>query len=198
MPSPPPCWGRVASPASAGDGRGRPHPSFVTDEQSLPFLSDADLILEISSSIGLVDSDVNSSIVSRPFNIQTEHSPSGNLIELDLPKDADVYNSKSFMKMLKKYELPPGYLYRVPNPSERIPGSDPRKVVVYRNSMTAGLRFTLHPLFVSCFNEFHVTPGQLTPNCNVPKIRISILNMKKENEMRNLVELSQKVEKAKC
>ncbi|KAL2485857.1 Uncharacterized protein Adt_30613 [Abeliophyllum distichum] len=66
--------------------------------------------------------------------------------------------------MLKKYELPPGYLYRVPNPSERIPGSDPREVVVYRDSMTAGLRFPLHPLFVSFFNEFHVTPSQLTPN----------------------------------
>ncbi|KAL2526963.1 hypothetical protein Adt_12017 [Abeliophyllum distichum] len=66
--------------------------------------------------------------------------------------------------MLKKYELPPGYLYRVPNPSEKIPGSDPREVVVYRDSMTTGLRFPLHPLFVSFFNEFHVTPGQLTPN----------------------------------
>ncbi|KAL2524369.1 Uncharacterized protein Adt_09423 [Abeliophyllum distichum] len=66
--------------------------------------------------------------------------------------------------MLKKYELPPGYLYRVLNPSERIPGSDPMDVVVYRDSMTTGLRFPLHPLFVSFFNEFHVTPGQLTPN----------------------------------
>ncbi|KAL2462371.1 Uncharacterized protein Adt_45791 [Abeliophyllum distichum] len=66
--------------------------------------------------------------------------------------------------MLKKYELPPGYLYRVPNTSERIPGSDPREVVVYQDSMTTGLRFLLHPLFVSFFNEFHVTPGQLTPN----------------------------------
>ncbi|KAL2498746.1 putative Transposase (putative) [Abeliophyllum distichum] len=66
--------------------------------------------------------------------------------------------------MLKKYELPPGYLYRVPNPSEIIPGSDPREVVVYRDSVTAGLRFPLHPLFVSFFNEFHVTTGQLTPN----------------------------------
>ncbi|KAL2541541.1 Uncharacterized protein Adt_02519 [Abeliophyllum distichum] len=99
-----------------------------------------------------------------PFNIQIEHSPRGNLIELDLPKDAGVYNSRSFMKMLKKYELPPDYLYRDPNLSERIPGSDPREVVVYRDSMTAGLRFPLHPLFVSFFNEFHVTPGQLTPN----------------------------------
>ncbi|KAL2497026.1 Uncharacterized protein Adt_22576 [Abeliophyllum distichum] len=62
--------------------------------------------------------------------------------------------------MLKKYELPPGYLYRVPNPSERIPGSDPREVVVYHDIMTA----FLHPLFVSFFNEFHVTPGQLTSN----------------------------------
>ncbi|KAL2526787.1 Bromodomain adjacent to zinc finger domain 1A [Abeliophyllum distichum] len=62
------------------------------------------------------------------------------------------------------YVLPPDYLYRVPNPSERIPGSDPREVVVYRDSMTAGLRFSLHPLFVSFFNEFHVTPSQLTPN----------------------------------
>ncbi|KAL2453828.1 Uncharacterized protein Adt_48671 [Abeliophyllum distichum] len=66
--------------------------------------------------------------------------------------------------MLKKYELPPGYLYRVPNPSERIPGSDPREVVVYRDSMTAGFRFPLHPLFISFFNKFHVTPGQFTPN----------------------------------
>ncbi|KAL2457500.1 Uncharacterized protein Adt_46348 [Abeliophyllum distichum] len=66
--------------------------------------------------------------------------------------------------MLKKYELPPGYLYRVPNPSKRIPGSDPREVVVYRDSMIAGFRFPLHHLFVSFFNEFHVTPGQLTPN----------------------------------
>ncbi|KAL2506399.1 Bromodomain adjacent to zinc finger domain 1A [Abeliophyllum distichum] len=38
------------------------------------------------------------------------------------------------------------------------------EVVVYRDSMTAGLRFPLHPLFVSFFNEFHVTPDQLTPN----------------------------------
>ncbi|KAL2475730.1 Uncharacterized protein Adt_36466 [Abeliophyllum distichum] len=30
--------------------------------------------------------------------------------------------------------------------------------------MIAGLRFPLHPLFVSFFNEFHVTPDQLTPN----------------------------------
>ncbi|KAL2469777.1 Uncharacterized protein Adt_37913 [Abeliophyllum distichum] len=66
--------------------------------------------------------------------------------------------------MLKKYELPPGHLYRVLHPSERIPGSDPMEVVVYCDSMTAGLRFHLHPLFVSFFNEFHVTPCQLTPN----------------------------------
>ncbi|KAL2531382.1 Bromodomain adjacent to zinc finger domain 1A [Abeliophyllum distichum] len=146
-------------------GGGRPCPPLATaDEHPLPLLSEADPILEISSSIGLVDSDTNSSTVPRPFNIQTEHSPSGHLIELDLPKEAGVYNSKSFIKMLKKYKLPPGYLYRVPNPSERIPGSDPREVVVYRDSMTAGLRFPLHPLFVSFFNEFHVTPGQLTPN----------------------------------
>ncbi|KAL2524685.1 Uncharacterized protein Adt_09739 [Abeliophyllum distichum] len=148
----------------AGGGRGRPHPPFVADEQSLPLLSEADPILEISFSIRLVDSDTNSSTVSRPLNIQTERFPSGNLIELDLPKEAGVYNLRSFMKMLKKYELPPGYLYRVPNPSERIPGSDPMEVVLYRDSMTAGLRFHLHPLFVSFFNEFHVTPGQLTPN----------------------------------
>ncbi|KAL2484483.1 Uncharacterized protein Adt_29239 [Abeliophyllum distichum] len=120
--------------------------------------------LKFQSSIGLVDSDANFSTVSHPFNIQTEHSPSGNLIELDLPKDAGVYNSKSFMKMLKKYELPSGYLYRVPNPSERIPGSDPREMLIYRDSMTTGLRFPLHPLFVFFFNEFHVIPGQLTPN----------------------------------
>ncbi|KAL2476784.1 Bromodomain adjacent to zinc finger domain 1A [Abeliophyllum distichum] len=151
-------------PSPAGGGRGRPHPPFAADEQSLSLLSEVDPILEISSSIGLVDSDTNSSTESRPLNIQTEHFPSGNLIELDLPKEAGIYNSRSFMKMLKKYELPPGYLYRVPNPSERIPGSDPREVVVYRDSMTAGLRFPLHPLFVSFFNEFHVTPGQLTPN----------------------------------
>ncbi|KAL2486587.1 Uncharacterized protein Adt_31343 [Abeliophyllum distichum] len=157
-PRPPPAGGR------AGGGRGWPRLPFVADAPFLPLLSEANPILEISSSIGLVDSDTNSSTVSRPFNIQTEHSPIGHLIELDLPKEACVYNSKSFIKMLKKYELPPGYLYRVPNPSERIPGSDPREVVVYRDSMTAGLRFPLHPLFVSFFNEFHFTPGQLTPN----------------------------------
>ncbi|KAL2480640.1 Bromodomain adjacent to zinc finger domain 1A [Abeliophyllum distichum] len=66
--------------------------------------------------------------------------------------------------MLKKYELPPSHLYRVPHPSERVSGSDPREVVIYRDNMTAGLRFPLHPLFISFFNEFHVTPGQLTPN----------------------------------
>ncbi|KAL2518082.1 Uncharacterized protein Adt_14329 [Abeliophyllum distichum] len=162
-------WGPAASPApqlgTGGPTRPQqPRPPFAADEHPLPLLSEADLILEISSSIGLVDSDTNSSTVPRPFKIQTEHSPSGHLIELDLPKEAGVYNSKSFIKMLKKYELSPGYLYRVPNPSERIPGSDPREVVVYRDSMTAGLRFPLHPLFVSFLNEFHVTPGQLTPN----------------------------------
>ncbi|KAL2540673.1 Uncharacterized protein Adt_01651 [Abeliophyllum distichum] len=152
--------GLVRPPA----GGGQPRPPFAADKHPLPLLFEADPILEISSSIGLVDSDTNSSTVPLPFNIQTEYSPSGHLIELDLPKEAGVYNSKSFIKMLKKYELPPGYLYRVPNPRERIPGSDPREVVVYQDSMTAGLRFPLHPLFVSFFNEFHVTPGQLTPN----------------------------------
>ncbi|KAL2481054.1 Uncharacterized protein Adt_34020 [Abeliophyllum distichum] len=161
-PSPPPTGAGGHARRPAGDGR--PRPPFIADEPSLPLLSEADPILEISSSIGLVDSDTNSSTVSRPFNIQTEHSLSGHLIELDLPKEAGVYNSKIFIKMLKEYELPLGYLYRVPNPSERIPGSNPREVVVYRDSMTAGLRFLLHPLFVSFFNEFHVTPGQLTPN----------------------------------
>ncbi|KAL2524738.1 Bromodomain adjacent to zinc finger domain 1A [Abeliophyllum distichum] len=154
-----PALGRVGRPRG-----GQPRPPFAADKHPLPLLFEADPILEISSSIGLVDSDTNSSTVPLPFNIQTEYSPSGHLIELDLPKEAGVYNSKSFIKMLKKYELPPGYLYRVPNPSERIPGSDPREVVVYRDSMTAGLRFPLHPLFVSFFNEFQVTPGQLTPN----------------------------------
>ncbi|KAL2466990.1 Bromodomain adjacent to zinc finger domain 1A [Abeliophyllum distichum] len=162
-PSPPPAGTGGHARRPAGGGRPCP-PLAAADEHPLPLLSEVDPILEISSSIGLVDSDTNSSTVPRPFNIQTEHSPSGHLIELDLPKEAGVYNSKSFIKMLKKYELPPGYLSRVPNPSERIPGSDPREVVVYRDSMTAGLRFPLHPLFVSFFNEFHVTPGQLTPN----------------------------------
>ncbi|KAL2471655.1 Uncharacterized protein Adt_39791 [Abeliophyllum distichum] len=137
---------------------------LVTSGQLRSPLVDVDPILEIFTSMGFVDSNANSSTVSRLLNIQTRHSPSGNLIELDLPKDACVYNSKSFMKMLKKYELPPGHLYRVHHPSERISGSDPKEVVVYRDSMTAGLRFPLHPLFVSFFNEFHVTPGQLTPN----------------------------------
>ncbi|KAL2481647.1 Uncharacterized protein Adt_34613 [Abeliophyllum distichum] len=162
-PSPPPTGAGGHARHPAGGGRPCP-PLAAADEHLLPLLSEVDPILEISSSIGLVDSDTNSSTVPRPFNIQTEHSPSGHLIELDLPKEAGVYNSKSFIKMLKKYELPPGYLYRVPNPSERIPGSDPREVVVYRDCMTVGLRFPLHPLFVSFFNEFHVTPGQLTPN----------------------------------
>ncbi|KAL2526295.1 Uncharacterized protein Adt_11349 [Abeliophyllum distichum] len=162
-PSPPPA-ARPQRPCPSPTKDGRLDPPLAADEHPISLLSEADPILEISSSIGFVDSDTNSSTVSRSFNIQTEHSLSGHLIELDLPKEAGIYNSKSFIKMLKKYELPLGYLYRVPNPSERIPGSDHREVVVYRDSMTAGLRFPLHPLFVSFFNEFHVIPGKLTPN----------------------------------
>ncbi|KAL2527532.1 Bromodomain adjacent to zinc finger domain 1A [Abeliophyllum distichum] len=122
-------------PSPPPAGGGRPRPPFVKAGQSLPLCLTLIQFLKFH-----------------------------HLLELDLQKDAGVYNSKSFMKMLKKYELPPGYLYRVPNPSERIPGSDPREVEFYRDSMTVGLRFSLHPLFVSFFNEFHVTPGQLTPN----------------------------------
>ncbi|KAL2512642.1 Uncharacterized protein Adt_18242 [Abeliophyllum distichum] len=107
---------------------------------------------ESSVLVESVNSDASSSMVLRLLNIQASYSHHGKLIKLDLLMNGTAYNIKSFEKMLKKYEFSSSHSYRVPGPSERITGSDPREVIVYCDSMTADLRFPLHSLFVSFFN----------------------------------------------
>lgn len=35
---------------------------------------------------------------------------------------------------------------------------------MYKDDMDGGFRFSIHPFFVSIFNEFHLTSSQINPN----------------------------------
>ncbi|KAL2542458.1 Uncharacterized protein Adt_03436 [Abeliophyllum distichum] len=98
-------------------------------------------------------------------NVEIERSSASNIVELEIPKACSLYSSqKKLNRMLGKFFLYDDYVYRAPLHSEQLPGSDLRKIAVYKDSMDGGLRFPLHPLFISIFNEFHFTPSQMNPN----------------------------------
>ncbi|XP_022852999.1 uncharacterized protein LOC111374549 [Olea europaea var. sylvestris] len=136
-----------------------------------------------SSSKSLYDSDSEThSIDSQPFvpnlpkrhigsfkspgqNLEIGRDPAGEVVPLDIPKSYSLYNSPlKLEKCLGKYDRVDDYVYRAPGPKEKLPGSDPREIAMYKDVMDGGFRFPIHPFFVSIFNEFHLTPSQINPN----------------------------------
>ncbi|KAL2512733.1 Uncharacterized protein Adt_18333 [Abeliophyllum distichum] len=104
-------------------------------------------------------------IRSSSANIQIGRSPSGHVVPLNIPKGYSVYNSESKLdRLLAKFKIFDDHIYRAPHPTERLPGSNPFEVAIYKDSMDGGLRFPIHPFFVAIFHEFHLTPSQVAPN----------------------------------
>ncbi|KAL2556087.1 Uncharacterized protein Fot_00826 [Forsythia ovata] len=104
-------------------------------------------------------------IRSSSANIQIGRSPSRHIVPLNIPKGYSVYNSETKLdRLLAKYKIFDDHIYRAPLPTERLPGSNPFEVAIYKDSMDGRLRFPIHPFFVAIFREFHLTPSQVAPN----------------------------------
>ncbi|KAL2460347.1 Uncharacterized protein Adt_43767 [Abeliophyllum distichum] len=104
-------------------------------------------------------------IRSSSANIQIGRSPSGHVVPLNIPKGYSVYNSEDKLgRLLAKFMIFDDHIYRAPHPTERLPGSNPYEVAIYKDSMDGGLRFPIHPFFITIFHEFHLTPSQVAPN----------------------------------
>ncbi|KAL2512151.1 Uncharacterized protein Adt_17751 [Abeliophyllum distichum] len=104
-------------------------------------------------------------IRSSSANIQIGRSPSGHVVPLNIPKGYSVYNSGDKLdRLLAKFKIFDDHIYRAPHPTERLPGSNPHEVAIYKDSMDGGLRFPIHPFFITIFHEFHLTPSQVAPN----------------------------------
>ncbi|KAL2518001.1 Uncharacterized protein Adt_14248 [Abeliophyllum distichum] len=104
-------------------------------------------------------------IRSSSANIQIGRSPSGHVVPLNIPKGYSVYNSEDKLgRLLAKFKIFDDHIYRAPHPTERLPGSNPYEVAIYKDSMDGGLRFPIHPFFITIFHEFHLTPSQVAPN----------------------------------
>ncbi|KAL2504921.1 Uncharacterized protein Adt_20542 [Abeliophyllum distichum] len=98
-------------------------------------------------------------------NIQIGRSPSRHVVPLNIPKGYSVYNSEDKLdRLLAKFNIFNDHIYRAPHPTERLPGSNPYEVAIYKDSMDGGLRFPIHPFFITIFHEFHLTPSQVAPN----------------------------------
>lgn len=94
------------------------------------------------------------------LNLEIGRYPTGEIIILEIPKCYSLYNSPHKLeKCLNRFDRIDNYIYRAPRPKERLPGSDPYEIAVYKDIMNGGLRFPIHPFFVSIFNEFHLTPS---------------------------------------
>ncbi|KAL2492438.1 Uncharacterized protein Adt_28066 [Abeliophyllum distichum] len=104
-------------------------------------------------------------IRSSSANIQIGRSPSGHVVPLNIPKGYSVYNSEDKLdRLLAKFKIFDDHIYRAPHPTETLPGSNPYEVAIYKDSMDGGLRFPIHPFFITIFHEFHLTPSQVAPN----------------------------------
>ncbi|KAL2532531.1 Bromodomain adjacent to zinc finger domain 1A [Abeliophyllum distichum] len=104
-------------------------------------------------------------IRSSSANIQIGRSPSGHVVPLNIPKGYSMYNSEDKLgRLLAKFMIFDDHIYRAPHPTERLPGSNPYEVAIYKDSMDGGLRFPIHPFFITIFHEFHLTPSQIAPN----------------------------------
>ncbi|KAL2466251.1 Bromodomain adjacent to zinc finger domain 1A [Abeliophyllum distichum] len=76
-----------------------------------------------------------------------------------------VYNSEDKLdRLLTKFKIFDDHIYRAPHLTERLPGSNPYEITIYKDSMDGGLRFPIHPFFITIFHEFHLTPSQVAPN----------------------------------
>ncbi|KAL2528116.1 uncharacterized protein Fot_20717 [Forsythia ovata] len=73
-------------------------------------------------------------------NIQIDRSPSGHIVPLNVPKGYSVYNSETKLDMmLVKFKTFDNHIYRAQHPTERLPGSNPFEVAMYKDSKDGGL-----------------------------------------------------------
>ncbi|KAL2499949.1 Uncharacterized protein Adt_25499 [Abeliophyllum distichum] len=82
----------------------------------------------------------------------------------NIPKHPSTYTEATLKRTIDHFYLSEGHKYRAPRPTEYLPTGRPGEVVIYQDSLKAGLRFPLHPFLVEFFCTFNLSPGQLVPN----------------------------------
>ncbi|KAL2524381.1 Uncharacterized protein Adt_09435 [Abeliophyllum distichum] len=82
----------------------------------------------------------------------------------NIPKHPSTYTKATLKRTIDHFYLSEGHRYRAPGPTEYLPTGRPGEVVIYQDSLKAGLRFPLHPFLVEFFCTFNLSPGQLVPN----------------------------------
>lgn len=99
------------------------------------------------------------------YNFELGWDPKGRVVVLGIPKGSSSYNFPIKLdQLLHSYTHIDDYIYRTPRPKEELSVSNPREIAIYKNCFDGGLRFLLHPVFVSIFYEFHLNPRQTYPN----------------------------------
>ncbi|KAL2542499.1 Uncharacterized protein Adt_03477 [Abeliophyllum distichum] len=82
----------------------------------------------------------------------------------NIPKHPSTYTEATLKRTIDHFYLSDGHRYRAPGPTKYLPTGRPGEVVIYQDSLQAGLRFPLHPFLVEFFCTFNLSPGQLVPN----------------------------------
>ncbi|KAJ8430133.1 hypothetical protein Cgig2_011077 [Carnegiea gigantea] len=63
----------------------------------------------------------------------------------------------------KKYLLPAGYSFVIPEVDATVNKSPPKCIVIYRVAFNYGVRFPLHPVIMNILNKFKLAPTQIVP-----------------------------------
>ncbi|KAL2532438.1 Uncharacterized protein Adt_05789 [Abeliophyllum distichum] len=82
----------------------------------------------------------------------------------NIPKHPSTNTEGTLKRTIDHFYLSEGHRYRASGPIEYLPTGRPGEVVIYQDSLKAGLRFPLHPFLVEFFCTFNLSPGQLVPN----------------------------------
>ncbi|KAL2526743.1 Uncharacterized protein Adt_11797 [Abeliophyllum distichum] len=82
----------------------------------------------------------------------------------NIPKHLSTYTEATLKRTIDHFYLSEGHRYRAPGSTEYLPTGRPGEVVIYQDSLKAGLRFPLHPFLVEFFCTLNLSPGQLVPN----------------------------------
>ena len=75
-----------------------------------------------------------------------------------------IVSEKDLDCFRRRFHIPAEYTMSVTNKKAHEPYTGFEKLVVYKNQMKGGLRFTLDPFVKLFLNRYNITPGQLHPN----------------------------------
>ncbi|KAL2456885.1 Uncharacterized protein Adt_46585 [Abeliophyllum distichum] len=82
----------------------------------------------------------------------------------NIPKHPSTYTEATLKRTIDHFYLSKGHTYRAPGPAKYLPIGRPGEVVIYQDSLKAGLRFPLHSFLVEFFCTFNLSPDQLVSN----------------------------------